>query len=186
MVMHVISIDILHTEKDTVKLRDFLVRIVEANLREDPTRLIVTFSRGDLQEYQRTLPHCVDTQGKLFTEDPRVQITPQDIAWRCRFICDSSSSYGGQHQVYAIVIKPGIGDALRNGLLARVRHEMKHHDVDETVSITYPPMSLFTGLYTTDVQDSYEAWVHDWVKEQLHDDLINFAVCENEYLCRRI
>ena len=71
-------------------------------------------------------------------------------------------------------------------LLARIHHEMKHHDVgSHEVSITYPPMSLYADLYITNVQETYEKWVHDWVEERLRSERIEFTVCAGEYLCQR-
>ena len=183
MVMHVTITQEASNGERVKELQNALVEMVGSKLRKDPSRLIITLTFSELQKFQDILSD-IDS-GRLFTPDPRVQATAQAIAWKCRFIHDSSRAYGGAYQVYAVVIKPGVIDALREGLLARIHHEMKHHDIDECVSVTYPPMSLYANLYTANVQEAYEKWVHDWVEERLRSERIEFTVCAGEYLCQR-
>ena len=185
MVMHVTIIQEVSDERRIKELHDALVEIVSAKLRIDPGKLIITLSLSELQKFQDALSGM--DAGRMFTPDPRVQATAQTIAWRCRFIHDPSGAYGDAYRIYAVVIKPGVIDALRQGLLARIHHEMKHHDVgSQEVSITYPPMSLYADLYTTDVQETCEKWVHTWVEEQLlRSERITFTVRAGEYLCQR-
>ena len=181
--MHVTIIQEVSDERRIGELRDALVEIVSAKLRTDPSKLIITLSLSELQKFQDALTDM--DAGRMFTPDPRAQATAQAIAWKCRFIHDPSGAYGDAYRIYAVVIKPGAIDALREGLLARIHHEMKHHDVGEEVSITYPPMSLYADLYTSDVQETCEGWVYAWVEERLRSERITFTVRAGEYLCQR-
>ncbi len=89
-------------------------------------------------------------------------------------------------KVYVVVRRPGMLDAIIDGCAEKILLEMRHHDVDEPVEVTYLPLVLYSIFYTGRTAEVYQEWIAKAVADKLRQNHVSVSLLTaTTFDCRR-